>query len=353
MPDIIFNRWTGVMIFIALLLASCQSYNRFYFVRSEGAVMPVKIRGSVASSTYIVLLPGGPSGDGLVYSSIFPVFKKQIEPFCKMVYYDQRGSGNCQGTYGKNTLTMAQLAADLKQVIGSIRAGDKMARIYLLGYSFGGALGVYYLKDVENQQDIDGFISVSGSFDRKKQKENQERLIEYLLDKWVEEGEIQGYDAMKTGFNCHDAIDVERCKKDSVETVKKVTAKIEGLEKYNRLRLSGGTISKLLGYTFFSQSNPIYSGIAESQNGEYYQEEYDNLILSSQVAGIELPVLIINGRYDTNVPFFEALDVYRNLGTPSDKKSAIILEESGHLPMVTEPDQLSTSILEFIGHHVR
>jgi pimeloyl-ACP methyl ester carboxylesterase len=61
--------------------------------------------------------------------------------------------------------------------------------------------------------------------------------------------------------------------------------------------------------------------------------------------------LILNGRYDTNVPFFEAEKVYENIGTPIVNKSLIILEKSGHLPFFTEPELLAESIIAFIEKH--
>jgi pimeloyl-ACP methyl ester carboxylesterase len=349
MQDITSNK-TRILVFLFPLLftLSCQNYNNFYFVKNEGAIMPVKIRGNLKSQKYIVLLPGGPSGDGLIFRAVFPMFKKHLETKYKMVYYDQRGAGNCQGVYGTNTLNLSQLGEDLDKLIQSIKERDQEAKVYLLGYSFGGTLGLDYLRKPENQLPIEGFISISGAFDRKNQKENQDKLITYLLNKWMERGEIKDYNAIKLGFNCNEADDLEKCRLDSIETVKQINLKLAGLESYNQFKLTIGGVKRLLGYSFFSQSNPIQSGLSEGQNAKYYQEEFDNQLLSEQVGEIKVPILLINGRYDTNVPFFEANQVYENIGTPTGKKSIVILEESGHLPMITEPEKLSNSIITFI-----
>lgn len=313
--------------------------------------MPVKVRGNLKSEKYIVLLPGGPSGDGLLFSELFPMFKKQLETKYKMVYYDQRGAGNCQGVYGTNTLNLSQLGEDLDRLIQSIKERNQEAKVYLLGYSFRGTLGLDYLRKPENEQQIEGFISVSGAFDRKNQKENQEKLITYLLNKWVETGEIKNYDAIKVGFNCNDAEDLEKCRLDSLKSVKQINTKLAGLKAYNQFKLNIGGAKRLLRYSFFSQSNPIQSGLTEGQNAKYYQEEFDNQLLSEQVGKIKVPILLITGRYDTNVPFFETNKVYENIGTPISEKSIVILEESGHLPMLTEPEKLSNSIITFIERH--
>lgn len=69
------------------------------------------------------------------------------------------------------------------------------------------------------------------------------------------------------------------------------------------------------------------------------------------MTAISLPALFIHGRYDTNVPFFEAETAYLMIGTPLDQKRLVILEHSGHLPMITEPDRLSANIIDFIEQH--
>ncbi|MCB0669490.1 MAG: alpha/beta hydrolase, partial [Saprospiraceae bacterium] len=295
-------------------------------MKNEGAIMPVNIRGNSMSKEYIVLLPGGPSGDGLIYSKIFPEFKRQMEAHCKMVYYDQRGAGSSQGVYDTSTLNLSQLAKDLEKIILTIKERDRAANIFLLGYSYGGALGLSYLKGRSDLKDVEGFISISGAFDRKHQEENQRRLLEYLLEKWVQEGKLANYDALKNGFSCHDAVDIEGCRQDSIKTVKLVNAEISDLEKYGRFRLKGSTILGLLGYMFFSPGNPIQSGIAEGQNGQYFQKEFDGLDLREDISGIKTPILLVNGRFDTNVPFFEAQEIFDKIGTPVHQKKILILE---------------------------
>lgn len=351
MPDGILNKvdFFCLLLWLSLGAMSCQRKSDFFFVRNEGAVMPVKISGSRSSNTFVILLPGGPAGDGLVYRHIFPFFRKHLETQCAMVYYDQRGAGNCRGTYDTTTLNLQQLSADLDKLITTLHLNYGAPDIYLLGYSYGGALGITYVLEAENQGKVSGLISLAGAFDRKRQQEHQAELINYSLQDWTQKGIIDDYDALKQGFRCADQAEVSSCRKDSMELRRKIDAEFRKIEKLNRFQLNSNSISRLLHFALFSQSNPLFSGRNELLHARYFQKEFDQLSLSDKAQTIRLPVLIINGRWDTNVPFFAAQDLFDRLGTPDSEKRLLILEGSGHLPQQTEPEELARAILGFIG----
>lgn len=345
------NRMLLFVLLAAVGLNACSHYRDFYFVRNAGAMMPVKISGKANSSTYLILLPGGPSGDGMAYQTLFKLFKKDLETQYKLVYYDQRGAANVQGRYERKSLNLDQLGQDLYRLVRIIHDKDQNARIFLLGYSYGGTLGATYLLNPSYQSEVAGFISISGAFDRVNQQAHQQQLVEYLLKHWVKEGFIDNYEPMKTGFTCQNASDPVVCRTDSLETVTKINNRLEGLGDYNKFPVNLKTLGRLLQYAFFSQSNPIYTGIAESQNASVYGREFNQHSTLDQLEKIRVPVLLINGLYDTNVPYFEMDLVLSRLGTPMAEKSKVLLEESGHLPMLTEPKLLAQKIVDFVEKH--
>lgn len=350
MQDSKFNKLknTVFLLLLGVAISACQQNTTFFFVKNRGAVMPVKISGNAASNTYLIFLAGGPAGDGHSYRSLFPFFRKSLEPHYAMVYYDQRGGGNTQGTYDTTTLNLQQLSEDLNKIITVLKKEHEPDHIYLIGYSFGGALGMSYLMNPDYSREIEGFISIEGAFDRARQGEYQSQLLSYWLDEWVSEGLIDDYEALKSGYDCNENQDPIACKQDSIQLIKKVDELIAIAEKTNRFQLNSASVGRLLGYTFFSQSNPLFSTTNENQNARYLHKEFDNLKLSNGVSEIQTPMLFINGRYDTNVPVFDAKKMYNSIGTMEKNKKIIILTQSGHLPMITEPDALSSHILGFI-----
>lgn len=310
--------------------------------------MPVKISGNTEANTYIIFLAGGPSGDGHIYRSLFSMFRKSIEPHYPMVYYDQRGGGNTQGTYDTTTLNLRQLSEDLHRIVTTLKREHQAGHIYLMGYSYGGALGMSYLINPDYRKEIQGFISIEGAFDRARQTEYQSQLLPYWLDEWVAEGKIDGYEALQAEYNCDEQQAPIACRQDSIQLMARVEELITTAQKTNRFQLSPSRAGGLLGFTFFSQSNPLFSTTNENQNARYFHKEFDRLVLSDKISDIQTPVLFLNGRYDTNVPVFDAQKMYEKIGTPEGNKKIIILKQSGHLPMATEPGELSRHILDFI-----
>ena len=310
--------------------------------------MPVQVGGNKTSGTFLLLLPGGPAGDGLVYQKVFPFFREELEKQYAVVYYDQRGAGNCQGSYDPATLNLDQLSRDLSAIITAIQEEYPTPRIYLLAYSYGGALGITHLLKPDNRKAISGMISIAGAFDRKEQSRQQVKLIEYYLNEWEKAGRIQNLDLIRDGASCEDQPDLAACRRDSLALRRNIDELFGEVERYNQFKFSGAALSRLLDFALFSPSNPIFSGRNEALHGKYYQPEFDSLQLSDRASEIPTPMLLINGRWDTNVPFFTAQTMYDRIGTDPTQKQLLILEESGHLPMLTEPKELSRAIVQFI-----
>lgn len=44
---------------VLIVFLSCQRKSHFFFVRNQGAVMPVKVSGNIDAGSFLILLPGG------------------------------------------------------------------------------------------------------------------------------------------------------------------------------------------------------------------------------------------------------------------------------------------------------
>lgn len=152
-------------VFALLFLAGClppdlRDGDRF-FLEHEGAVLPVWVRGNSDSDTTVVFLHGGPGLSSLTYATN-PAHEVLQERY-RMVYWDQRGSGAAQGNAVPETMSLEQFVDDTDALIDLVRWRYETDRVFLVGKSWGGALGTAYLLDPDRQAKIHGWIEVDGT----------------------------------------------------------------------------------------------------------------------------------------------------------------------------------------------
>ncbi|MCF6241853.1 MAG: alpha/beta hydrolase, partial [Bacteroidales bacterium] len=110
----------------ALIFFSCSKQEDLYklnetiYVRNDGADMPVYIRGNITSKIIILIVHGGPGGNGLEYRDGF--WTVDLEKKYAMAYWDQRGQGMSQGHYNQSDVTISKMVEDMDAVIKVLKA---------------------------------------------------------------------------------------------------------------------------------------------------------------------------------------------------------------------------------------
>jgi proline iminopeptidase len=94
-------------------------------------------RGGSAGANVLVLINGGP---GLSHESMDPLQDALASPAWRVVTYDQRGVGRSTAS-GSAAFTPDEYVADLE----TLRRRLGVARVHLLGHSFGGMIALRYL----------------------------------------------------------------------------------------------------------------------------------------------------------------------------------------------------------------
>jgi len=136
-----------------------NSLDETLFVRHENADMPAYIRGNASEKVFLITLHGGPGGTGLGFTG--KAFD-DIENRYGVVYFDQRGSGNSQGHYSKDDVSIDLMAEDVLALIKVMKHKfGSDSRFFLLGGSWGGTLGTATL--IKDQSDFKGWIEVAGA----------------------------------------------------------------------------------------------------------------------------------------------------------------------------------------------
>lgn len=338
-------------ILLLLIVAGCEKNNfelatnadEFFFLRNDGADLPVWVKGNTASKTIIVYLHGGPGGGASFGSSEFlnSEFVEAVTEKYAMVFFDQRGSGSSQGHYDKSLMTEAQFVEDLDKLVILLqnKYGSDIS-VFLYGVSWGGYLGTAYLVTGENQNKIKGWINDSGNQDQllaanygKDMMEfyaNQQISLQKNVDRWTE---ILDW--------CQE--------KDTILELTDFAQAFTYFRKAEKL-MSDSVVSNLIWdskannqMNFFS---PYSASGTFSNFNTFIAENYKNLSLTEKLHVINIPVLEVRGRYDFSVPAKSFDEYYEKISSPVKQK--ITFEKSRHAVWSCETDLFLEAFLNFI-----
>lgn len=347
-------------IFLVVLLTSLLSCEEdtlgigqvddLLWLENKGAQMPIWVQGKTTNKTFILILHGGPGGSSLVYNDVLVEMEDALESEYAVAYWDQRSSGNAKGNYDKEDVNLELMKEDLDQVIDLLKHkyGSDIS-IFLLGHSWGGYLGNYYLRDKIKQQKVNGWIDVNGAHNFQKLTLDGLTLMEEVASKQIA-AESEQRDQWREildfvlDFDRSDLIEVDRfIEVNSMAGKAESLALLDGLTEEGTLDFNGvwqntaGANHPFTGLTNMAQlrKTPLL-------------EEAIALPLSTELDKIKVPTLLLWGKYDFIVPPSLGEEMLANLGTLEGFKSLIIYDRSGHSPMGNQAEDFTQDVLAFI-----
>jgi proline iminopeptidase len=328
----------------ALALCCCQTEGDYFFLERNGAVMPIWVRGNVASGTFVLLVNGGPGDPSQTY--IYTEAFKKLEARYGIVYWDQRGAGTSQGEPTKETFTVDEVVKDTDAVVTLLRSryGDRLQRFFVLGHSWGGFLGTAWLLDPNHQAGVNGYIMMDGSFDFVHLYDRGRQFVLRSARQKVADGvEVEKWQA---------AIDWASQPNLPEASEAWAEADLETLGGYSwDLTAEWNALPPVDGaFVLLSPFNPFTylrnASLAETP-GRYDWPSLLRQNLTSAMSSIRVPTLITWGRHDP-VPFDFAQQAYDALGTDPALKSVRVFENSGHVPAFQEAGPWSEAVSAFI-----
>ncbi|MBN2519520.1 MAG: alpha/beta hydrolase [Bacteroidales bacterium] len=346
------------IIGILFLISGCKNedekfINDFFYLRNEGADMPVYVEGTNKSNLFIILLHGGPGGDCHTYNGGISYFSDQLEEDLVMVYYDQRGSGISMGKYSSQDLTLDQYMKDLDLLVNLVFEfyGPDIS-LFLMGHSWGGTLGTAYLTHMNGDDRIKGWIEIDGVHSG-EESNNINRLKE-IGDEQIGLGNSSEFWQEVIDYcneiDTNDITDIQISKLNNYAYEAEshlISDKVIVLESNNiTLQTYIGGIVK---HYFFSSYNPLtaWTNGKITSSGLGMFNEVMSIDLTGDLKKITIPALILWGKYDLVVPVNNGEFTFKNIGTDSLMKKLVIYEKSGHSPMMTEPDKVAREIFNF------
>lgn len=335
----------ATITFIWLGISACSkeevhlnALNETIFVRHKNADMPARIYGNGSEKVFLIILHGGPGGSGLQYR--VNAIRTEIEKNNAVVYFDQRGSGSSQGNYAEKDVSIDIMAEDvlaLAQVIKT-KYGDD-AKLFLMGHSWGGALGPATL--LKNQSVFAGWINVDGSHDPKGLYDTYKVVLPKMAHEQIALG---------------NSVDYWQGVLDLVQNTGSYS-----LENYYTLNGTANGVAKILAAdkvvnepkADFGNDTPSENASIVTWNtnkiGRILDEKglNENISYTDRLAEIRIPSIVLWGAYDVVVPTLYAQEAFDNLGACD--KEIFIFEKSAHSPMYTEPDLFAEKVIEFIN----
>lgn len=344
------------IIILVCFLTSCQedmnlqtNTSEVFWVEHDEAQMPVWVEGNTESKKIILVLHGGPAGDGSRGYNLNDEFAVPLEERYAVAYWDQRGSGVSKGNYDESRLNVDQFVEDLDKVVDVLyyRYGNDID-LYLFGNSWGGFLGNAYLIDEGRQSKIKGWIEVDGQHDFGAAIIYAEQQMRQIANEQIQAGNSVDYWNRKmeelNDINVQNPSDDDHAKMNRL-----------GYQFENRLRLDDVLTREFyleeragFDYFFHSPYHPITSAVNSSQTNKILFEQITRMSLTDELHRISLPSLILWGKYDTVTPTQLAYDQYDLISTADDEKKLVILETAGHQSLVHQPSTIVAEIISFI-----
>jgi len=318
------------------------------YIRRNGADMPARIFGNGSDKVFLIILHGGPGGDGFTYRLLD--FAKNLEKHYALVYYDQRGQGMSQGHYSKDDVSVEEMVEDVGALAKVIKHkyGDD-SQLFIMGHSWGGTLGSAVMI-TEKQHLFKGWIEVDGAHDIPQLNRALVRMIYEIGNDQIAQGNSSNFwlDAQKTASK----VDTTKEDMDAFGDLNSIAHEAEThLEDADLINASDNKLSVAETFSALtSQTNGLTSLITGLSTQNILNEKgLETISLTDELYKIKIPTLLLWGRWDFVVPVDLGYSAYEKIGSTS--KKLVIFEKSAHSPMANEPENFNAEVVNFIELH--
>lgn len=331
--------------FIFLSISSCYrdkdtdgQFSDEFYLRHEGADLPIWVRGNSDAETFILFIHGGPF-DTAIENAVWGHFEELHEDYA-IVYFDQRGGGYAHGQQSVN-LNEAQFVEDVEVVLQLIQEKYPQAKsMFLMGHSYGGYLGTAVLKAGDNQTNFKGWIELAGAHNFP---------LGWLLSREFS----MNYAQQQIDANKDEELWSEKL--EDLQNTPQVT-NYDELLVINRIAFEVGVDMNNGNSNFenppwlYTLSSPVGAGFSQ-HNNRLVADMLVNGNHNPEMPNITIPSLLIYGGRDPLQPIGIGENGIEYLGTPDQDKYLVLLEESGHSLWEYESNRFFNEIKEFITQY--
>lgn len=322
-------------------LTACSHYDDenaepIFFIENRDAIMPVWVRGNPDSDTYLLILHGGPGMGSFIMLNGFA----ELEKSYKCIYWDQRGAGSSLGNPSEESFTIEQHVEDLELLVKILEAKYSIGSLFLVGHSWGGALGTAYLLNENNQEHITGWIDIAGGHNTKRgHRLSREMVIDYAKSQVDSDNDRRYWKKALEWYDENSSFNGDNFLQHDRHTVKANGVFADQDSKPDKKEIfSGSPYSVMTGYLNCAHS---------VRNTNFF-----DIDMSKEMQTITVPSLIIWGKKDMVMPPILAEEAYESLGTPRENIEPILyLENSAHYPFDEERALFTAGVEQFVNKY--
>lgn len=292
-----------------------------------GVEQTVLLRGRDQTAPLLVFVHGGP---GATATPFLRTYNSELENSFVVAYWDQRGTAKSYDqSLDPADMTIAQLTADLGELIDQLRAEFNQEQVLLIAHSWGTIISLEHTAN--RPETVAAFISVS-------QTTNQ-MASDQIGHAWaLSEAQL---------VNNQNAI-------DDLNTIGSPEYTIEEFYTQRRwVNVMGGGLYQpqsdlallrtALATSEFSWTD-LRSFFAGSKfSSEALWDEQQAYDAASQHSQLEAPVFMMIGRHDKIISPELGKSYFNDLNAPS--KELIWFEQSAHAPLFEEPGKFNSEVL--------
>ncbi len=286
-------------------------------VTLNGSRQWVSIRGQDTSKPVLLFLAGGPGGSQLA-TARFAL--GGLEEHFVVVNWDQPGAGKSFDAVDRSTLTPERYIEDAHALILQMRARFGQDKVYVLGESWGSALGIMLV-----QRYPELFHALIGTGQMVAFLETDQMCYDFAL-RWAQErGDTAQVDALTR----------------------------QGPPPYYGDGVALKQAAYLLDtYSFMNQNPAIidngtvswFRGVLDTL-GVVYPQLWE-VDFRTQATKLDVPVYFLIGRHDVNAPAVLTQEYLELLDAPH--KEIVWFEHSGHTPWVSEAERFVQVVVDTV-----
>ena len=316
----------------------------YWYFRTEGVDLPVRVEGKLDSGVILLMLHGGPGGSAVDYNYGYDT--DLLEDAFAVAYFDQRSQGGTHGNYGAEMLTIQQVATDTANLVDALRdryGQDK--QVWLYGHSWGGMLGTATLLDTD--ADVDGWIEAAGSHDYPlNDVYTAQRFItqaaDVALDSDVSQEDAEFWDEVGAFAG---GLDLEE-----ISSADSLQLNQYGFEAESHVDLASSDEfgSGLLRYMLLNPTVKSTSWFSGLWGGNALNDDAFTTSYTPRLGEIAVPSLFIYGDLDFVCPKELGQDGFNALEAQGIPTDFVVLEASGHSLMVNQPEAFAEEIITFV-----